>query len=417
MCIRDSSNTKKVYFSHSIRRFSKLQFFYISQFMPSYDFSKIEVRARFTDKKKVANIDSFKLTLNAFTDENYKQIMNTKGCDKKVSKADKQVFLQVPSNGEMSETISFALTQQDPNNLKMYIFAVSDCESTISKHPGFAKNIEIELEFHRGNKNSSYHEKNLHIFYFVFFIVSLVLIFLMRRQLKQQIAERNEMNYLLLILTIITGIFAISILCKGINFYWIEYHDSQFFTFEVLGQLVNMLTQIGIETILILIAWGWTIKEMYYEDWDLYLLVTIFLGVIEIMVTFIEKMVFQSQEFMFHEYDAFSCYVIMGYRLVLFLYFMFYVFEEFTTASQKLQLRIFGLRLQLLGAFCFLLLPSIFLFAYSRPYYQRYKLVAYSETIEQIGGIIGLFIMITSKTGMFQKISMQEALSLPDYKQ
>ena len=63
----------------------------------------------------------------------------------------------------------------------MYIFAVSDCESTISKHPGFAKNIEIELEFHRGNKNSSYHEKNLHIFYFVFFIVSLVLIFLMRR--------------------------------------------------------------------------------------------------------------------------------------------------------------------------------------------------------------------------------------------
>ena len=33
---------------------------------------------------------------------------------------------------------------------------------------------------------------------------------------------------------------------------------------------------------------------------------------------------------MFHEYDAFSCFVIMGYRAVLFLYFLFYVIEEFT---------------------------------------------------------------------------------------
>lgn len=53
-----------------------------------------------------------------------------------------------------------------------------------------------------------------------------------------------------------------------------------------------MISQIGLQSILILMAWGWTIKEMYYEDWDLYLLVTIFLGIIEIMVVFIEKMVF-----------------------------------------------------------------------------------------------------------------------------
>lgn len=51
--------------------------------------------------------------------------MNAKGCDNKISKAEKKVFLTVPSNGEfflnitnffvnyfysMSETISFALT-------------------------------------------------------------------------------------------------------------------------------------------------------------------------------------------------------------------------------------------------------------------------------------------------------------------
>ena len=48
---------------------------------------------------------------------------------------------------------------------------------------------------------------------------------------------------------------------------------------------------------------------------------------------------------MFHEYDAFSCFVIIGYRVVIFLYFMFYVIEEFTTEKQKLQLKIFGLRL------------------------------------------------------------------------
>ena len=53
------------------------------------DFSKIEVRARFIDKKKVANVDNFKLTLNAFTDEKYKEIMHAKGCDKKVSQAEK----------------------------------------------------------------------------------------------------------------------------------------------------------------------------------------------------------------------------------------------------------------------------------------------------------------------------------------
>jgi len=69
---------------------------------------------------------------------------------------------------------------------------------------------------------------------------------------------------------------------------------------------------------------------MEFEDWDLYLLVAIFLGVIEIMIVFIEKMVFENQEFMFHEYDAFSCFVIIGYRVILFLYFMFCVVEEFS---------------------------------------------------------------------------------------
>lgn len=66
----------------------------------------------------------------------------------------------------------------------MYIFAISDCSFSISKHPGFAKTIEVELEFHRGDKNSSYHEKNLHLFYFFFVIVALVLFLVMRSKLK-----------------------------------------------------------------------------------------------------------------------------------------------------------------------------------------------------------------------------------------
>jgi len=33
----------------------------------------------------------------------------------------------------------------------MYMFAISDCAAILSKQPGFARTIEIELEFHRGD--------------------------------------------------------------------------------------------------------------------------------------------------------------------------------------------------------------------------------------------------------------------------
>lgn len=67
---------------------------------------------------------------------------------------------------------------------------------------------------------------------------------------------------------------------------------------------------------------------MSYEDWDLYILLFVLIGIVEFMITFIEKLIFEEKELMSHEYDVFSWYCLTFIRAAMFVYFTFALRDE-----------------------------------------------------------------------------------------
>ena len=99
------------------------------------------------------------------------------------------------------------------------------------------------------------------------------------------------------------------------------------------------------------------------------------LGFLEFFLILLEKILYSLDELSFHEFEVFSGYGIIGIRILMYCYFLFYVKQEYTK-SPKLKLRQFGTQIFLIGTFSFLTFPLLLIIAIFLPNYWRYPFVS-----------------------------------------
>jgi hypothetical protein len=125
----------------------------------------------------------------------------------------------------------------------------------------------------------------------------------------------------------------------GFTIYYLNGHDYAIFDIFYLG--LHSLSETVVLCLIVMIAFGWTINYLNGEDFDLYIplstifdfIVTMF-GLLNSIVTILNK-INDSDHDKYHMYDSVPGYLLIGFRFIIMIVYVFGVTMTYRNSNAK----------------------------------------------------------------------------------
>ena len=250
---------------------------YVSKFAAHIGTSTWEMKAKFV---KSADIDSKsyrEFISNVYIDNKWEEALEQDTCQGKETSTRRVQILRVPLNGEWSETIDGTLSQNSRTHF--WYFSLSDC--SIRER----EKLRVEMHFYNSDGSEfSAEEYDMEYIYPVIMMIFLVglsgnIIRLIKKFNKTDNFESN-----LLVLNIAIGCQFLGLFCEVLHLWVYSYNGRGLVVLDVFYQGLEVLASVIITILLIIIASGWTLKYKDFPDADIYIPISLFVVIINLMI-------------------------------------------------------------------------------------------------------------------------------------
>lgn len=168
---------------------------------------------------------------------------------------------------------------------------------------------------------------------------------------------------------------------------------------ELLSEILDMLSQVLLTSLLILIALGYTLLQSRIGDLDIVIPLCFMVAMIHIMLVGFSK-IQDDASYKFHKNEGICGWLLVCLRLLLFAWFLWSVQATANTAGMKL--RSFLMKFRFAGALYFLAFPAIFLIGRQFAPYLQQPIMTAGLMIMQMASNIWLASLFLLRGDYFQ---------------
>lgn len=409
--------SKNIYLSS----FTKLPWKYISKFGMDYGTGDFDFKIRFTKSfyDDSHGIRTVNIQLHSMMDENWDQIQAMENCHEKEKFSKLTIDMDLPTNGEWSFTHTGHLSQH--TRPRVWFMVLSDCNGRIqdlsekAKDKLWGNKLQIEMNFINTNKSHlSYEEQGLMTPYLFILFIYLVIMVLNFNILYKYYKREEEVDYPLLLINIALFVEFLALVFEILHLTIYENNGRGLFLFNLFNQIFDISAQFLIIIIFVLVGWGWTINYMNLENFEFFLPLLAFVGIIHLLIVGLSRLT--DDEFTKnHDYEGFAGYLIIFLRIGLYVYFIMGIHDTFKQARFKI--RSFIIKFGILGTIYFLAFPILVLITsfYVAPYV-KHKVVMLGTLILESLVLIILTRIFTNKDGDYYDVSFKGKTPLPNNK-
>lgn len=409
--------SKNIYLSS----FTKAPWKYISKFGMDYGTGDYDFKIRFTKSfyEDSHGIKTVSLHLHALMDEHWDEVQNIENCQEREHLSRLTLDIDIPTNGEWSHKIIGHLTQTA--RPRVWFIVLSDCENRIqdlsekAKDKLWGNKLQIEMNFINTNHSHlSYEEQGLMLPYCIILIIFLIIFGMNFNIFYKYYKKEEQIDYPLLLVNIVVVVEFWALLFEIFHLLIYESNGKGFFLFNLLNQIFDITAQFMIIVIFILVGWGWTINYMNLEDFEFFLPLLSFVGIIHLLIVGLGRLT--DDEFTKnHDYEGFAGYLIIVLRVGLYIYFVMGIHDTFKQARFKI--KSFIIKFGFLGTIYFLAFPILVLITSTFvASYVKHKVIMLGTLILESLVLIILTRIFTNKGGEYYDVSFKGKTLLPNNK-
>lgn len=409
--------SKNIYIS----TFLKTPHKYVSKFGMNYGNGKFKFRTRFTKSinDKSDGYQYAQFALHSMMDENWDNVQQTENCKEKEKYSKLSLNINTPTNGEWSEYTDGILSQSA--RPRVWFFIITDCDNRLSelfdkyKEKQWGNRLQIEMIFmNTDNSHLSFEEQGLLLPFSLILCVFFLIIINNLNLLYKYYKKEEEIDYPLLLVNIALITEFLALLFEILHLWIYESNGKGFFLFNLLNQIFDITSQFLITVIFILVAWGWTINYINLEEFEFFVPLLAFIGILHVLVVGLSRLT--DDEFSKnHDYEGFAGYIIIIMRIGLYIYFKMGIVDSYKKARFKI--KTFVIQFGVLGTVYFLCFPIlIFITSSFVAIYVRHKVIMLGTLLLESIVIIILTRMFTNKGGDYYDASYKGKTLLPNNK-
>ena len=390
----------------SLIKLSKKQALYVTKF-------KFYDKGRFTLEASLANLNqqvdpasTATYTLGMLSHKEYLEFEQAKTCEQKLGNTTRSVVIPQSVGTGHRVTHSF---EKNKNKAEYVYFVILDCAGDSKKF--YTRNSKksplLKLSFDFKNDESHYEagEESLVRAYTLAAVVFLGIFGLMARSFFQEVikSDQEEVNtaYLLVNSSLLLKIF--SLFLDIIDLYAIGINGSGFIFLNFLSQASNHVSQYILTILLIFLARGWTIHFQSMDSFELFLPISILIGIFNVIIIGLGKMEDNSALF-FHRYDSFIGWILAAFNIGLYIYFMISLVDTASKSRTNRKHQSFFFNLAVFGSVYFFLFPFLMILSLWVDPERRMEVIELGRILSQLIALTFMAYVTSSKRGLYKQV-------------
>ena len=375
---------------------------YVTKFAAKMGKANWEMKAKLIKPVESSSSEALDFQGTIYIDKKWKNALEAVGCEEKEIASKKQLALSVPLNGEWSNTIEGTMVSNVRTHF--WYFAISNCDLSEK----YKLRIEMRI-LNSDNSEFSAEESGLDYVYLFLLIVFFIALSGNLHRLIAKFKQTDDIETNLLLLNVSIACTFTGILFEVIHVWVYNYNGKGVVALDVFYQIFEVLSSILISILLIIIASGWTLKFKDFPDADIYVPISLFVVVLNLMIVGLGRIT-EDSYYKNSDYESLPGYCLVVMRVLLWFWFVYLVRDLQNGASLKLQNFLF--RFSFMASAYFLALPAVVLFSWVFEPYVRNQVVTILVNLIQILVFVFLTHLFSEKS-TFYKISTMSDSVLP----
>lgn len=288
-------------------------------------------------------------------------------------------------------------------------FVLFDCNKTLLM-PALRNNkIKFILEFKNQGSHLEAGDEGLIKAYTVFALFFFAIFAYLLRSFIAELrhGDKSEVNYAYIIVNICLSLKMVGIIMDIVDL-WILSSQGMGFTFlNFMSQIFNHISQYLLSLLLIFLAHGWTIHVKNLEDFELFVPISVLIGIFKVIIIGLGKMEDNSALF-FHRYDSFIGWILAAFNVGLFVYFIDGAITSFRKIRQQRKTFNFYVSLTVFGSIYFFLFPILMLVSIAIPPEHRTFIIETGRIASQFVALAYMAYITGNKKGVYKDLVIFE---------
>lgn len=375
---------------------------YVSKFASHIGKGTWDMKAKLIKSSNLDSEEFIEFQSTVYIDNKWEDALAQTSCTSKEQSSKRKTTLEVPLNGEWSDTVEGTLTQNSRTHF--WYFSISSCDIN-QKYK-----LRIDMQFYNtDNSQFSAEDYGLQYVYPVIMVIFFIALSGNIFRLIKKFQKTDDLETNLLVLNIAIGCQLTGIFFQSIHFWVYSYNGKGVIVLEIFYQGLEVMSSVLVTILLIIIASGWTLKFRDFPDADIYIPISLFVVVLNLMVVGLGRIT-EDSYYKNSDYEGIPGFCLMFMRIALWLWFLYLIRDMQEKASPKLMQ--FLIRFTIMASLYFLALPAVVIFSWVFEAYVRNQVVVVLTNLIQILVFIFLTHLFSEKS-TFYKISTMSDSVLP----
>lgn len=292
----------------------------------------------------------------------------------------------------------------------VWFVAVSECNNS---HGMPSSRHTLEFEFLARQENGSHFGVEMHWMLesnLIFLIGFTLFLYRFRVAVSAFLGSAGSIHPVIWTLLAAMILQYVAQCCHTLHIWVFSYNGAGLWGLDLASEICFMIAQVIQSSLLILIALGYTLLQSKIGELDLMLPVSFMVGVIHIILVGVSK-VGDGHSYKFHENEGVFGWVLMTFRILLYIWFMWAVRSTASEGGMNLRRFLLG-QFQTAGSFYFLAYPIIFVVTQQVAAYWQHFVFSTGVMVMQMGSNLWLANLFLQR-GEYFKVSTLNASFLP----
>jgi len=404
-------HSKTIGDTEALNRFDRKSWSYLTKFAVGQGQGTFRTKAQFTKALHNGDGNTVRVNILAYPGDDWYRARDLTDCKEKENWAKIKIPLDVPGDASWGESVQGLLEQGDT---QVWFFVLSDCDKNLSPHI-IGNRLRWEIEaLNSDGSHFSEDEQGMILPLFVNMMVIASFFVLNSIKFYNFYSKEESADYPTLITIVALFIEFLSLFCEVIHLTIYAYNGqgSAFFNFS--NHVLSITSQFLITCLLLLIAYGWSINFLEFEDMDVFIPLGILLGIMHIVIIGVGKII-DNEHYKYHDYENWAGVVIIVVRLLLYVFWI-YLFAQSYTAAKHTEKKFFK-KFGIFASIYFLAFPVLVIFStFFVSAHSKHKLVTTGTLLLQTLTLVVLTLVFTTKKSQYYQISLKGKTLLPTNK-
>lgn len=297
------------------------------------------------------------------------------------------------------------------DNTENVHFVLFDCYEEIKRKSQYEWKLKLEIDVPQRDGYLNHAEVITYYCKILSLLAVIGVLVWKFKDIKREIySEYCDTNYAFMIIVFGVLFKLVSLLIDILELHLLKVEGTESPVIHFFAKATEMVSSYLVMLLILFLANGWTIFFQKLDDMELFLPISVALGVLKLIMVGLSRLVKEDQHF-FHAFDGWVGFVMIIFNFVLFTYYCYLLYDNHEKILADKKIKQFYTILSVITIWYFCTFPVSFTVTYFVDSWKRSAFIEISNTVSQLISAIALTWLLTAK-GKYSDIA-DFNLSLP----